>query len=43
VREDTEIKLGCFFGVVVEPEEWSEFVHGWHDISHEVCSSKAAS
>jgi hypothetical protein len=27
VREDAEVKRGCFFGIVVEPKEWREFVH----------------
>lgn len=29
VGKDAEIKIGGFFGVVVEPEEWGKFVHGW--------------
>jgi len=29
VREDTQVELGSFFGVVVEPEERRNFVHGW--------------
>jgi hypothetical protein len=27
VREDAQVKLGGFFGVVIEPEEWRKFVH----------------
>src|SRR5579862_2039450 len=26
--EDVQVKLGGFFGVVIEPEEWRKFVHG---------------
>jgi hypothetical protein len=40
VREDTQVKLGGFFGVVIEPEEWRKFVHGWHGTSQEVTSDK---
>ena len=40
VREDAQVKLGGFFGVVIEPEEWSKFVHGWHSTSHEVTFDK---
>ena len=32
--------LGGFFGVVIEPEEWRKFVHGWRGTSHEVASDK---
>src|SRR5580692_11734099 len=40
VREDAQVKLGGFFGVVVEPEEWRKFIHGRHDTSLEVTSEK---
>src|SRR5580658_3547320 len=30
VREGAQVKLSGFFGVVIEPEEWRKFVHGWH-------------
>jgi hypothetical protein len=40
VREEAEVKLGGFFGVVIEPEEWRNFVHGWHSTSREVSSDK---
>jgi hypothetical protein len=40
VREDTQEKLRGFFGVVLEPEEWRKFVHGWHRTSPEVTSDK---
>ena len=33
VGENAEVEFGGFFGVVVEPEEWREFVHGWDGIS----------
>ena len=28
--KDAEVKLGGFASVVIEPEEWRKFVHGWH-------------
>ena len=40
VREDAEVELGGFFSVVIEPEEWHKFIHGWHGISQEVTSEK---
>jgi hypothetical protein len=40
VREDSQVKLGGFFGVVIEPEEWRKFVHAWHGTSQEVTSDK---
>ena len=40
VREDTQVKLGGFFGVVIEPEKWRNFVHGWHATRQEVTSDK---
>jgi hypothetical protein len=40
LREDAQVKLGGFFGVVIEPEEWRKFVHGWHGTSQEVPSDK---
>jgi hypothetical protein len=38
VREDAQVKLGGFFGVVIEPEEWRKFIHSWHGTSQEVTS-----
>src|ERR1700760_2754054 len=35
VRKDAQVKLGGFFGVVIEPEEWRKFVHSWHGSSQE--------
>src|SRR5437588_7914808 len=43
VREDAQVEFGGFFGVVVEPEEWRKFVHGWHGTSQEVSSDKRTS
>ena len=40
VREDAQVKLGGFFGVVIEPEEWRKFVHGWHGTRRNVTSDK---
>jgi hypothetical protein len=40
VREDAQVKLSGFFGVVVEPEEWRKFVHSWHGTSQEVNSGE---
>jgi hypothetical protein len=40
VREDAQVKLGDFFSVVIEPEEWRKFVHGWHRSRQEVTSDK---
>jgi hypothetical protein len=40
VREDTQVKLSGFFGVVIEPEEWRKFVHGCHGTSRAVASGK---
>jgi hypothetical protein len=39
MRENAQIKLGGFFGIVTEPEEWRNFVHGLHGTSQEVTSS----
>jgi hypothetical protein len=33
MREDTEVKLGSFFAVVIEPDEWRKLVHGWRGTS----------
>jgi hypothetical protein len=43
VREDAQVKLGGFFGVVIEPEEWRNFVHSWHGTSREATFDKPAS
>lgn len=43
VFEPPQVKLGGFFGVVMEPEEWRKLVHGWHGTSHEVTSGKPTS
>jgi hypothetical protein len=40
VWENAQVKLGGFFGVVIEPEEWRNFVHGWHGTNREVTSDK---
>jgi hypothetical protein len=38
VREDTQVKLGGFFSVVIKPEERRKFVHAWHNTSQEFAS-----
>ena len=40
MREDAEVKLRGFFRVVIEPEEWRNFVHGWHGSKKEVSEDK---
>jgi hypothetical protein len=40
LREDAEVKLGGFFGIVIEPEKGRKFVHGWHGTSPDVTSDK---
>jgi hypothetical protein len=40
VREDAQVKLGGFFSVLIEPEEWRKFVHGWHPTRQKVISDK---
>ena len=40
LREDTQVKLGDFFGVVIEPEEWRNFIHGRHGISQQPTPDK---
>jgi len=35
VREDAQVELGGFFGVVVEPEERRKFIHALHGTSQE--------
>jgi hypothetical protein len=40
VRKDAQIKLSGFFGVVIEPEEWRKFVHGWRGSRQEVTDDK---
>ena len=43
VREDAQVKLGGFFRIVIEPEEWRNFVHSCHATSQEVTFGKPAS
>ncbi len=43
VGEDAQVKFGGFFGVVIEPEERREFVHGRHGIKREVGDDKPTS
>ena len=43
MREDAQVKLGGFFSVVIEPEEWRKFVHGWHRTRQDVTSDKPTS
>jgi hypothetical protein len=43
VREHTQVKLSGFFGVVIEPEEWRNFVHGWNGSKQEVTDDKPTS
>jgi len=40
IGEDAEVELGSFFGVVLEPEEWRKFVHGWDCSSEETLSGR---
>ncbi|HMH14731.1 MAG TPA: hypothetical protein VK578_16655, partial [Edaphobacter sp.] len=40
IRKDAQVKLSGFFGVVIEPEEWRKFVHGWHGSRLEVTDDK---
>jgi hypothetical protein len=40
VREDAQVELGGFSGVVIEPEEWRNFIHGLHGTSEAVTFGK---
>jgi hypothetical protein len=40
VRKNAQIKLSSFFSVVIEPEEWSKFIHGSHGTRQQVTDDK---